>query len=64
MRALIYDPDTAHGVRFDEIDEPRPQASQALIKVETASLTSASSPSLPGKCAQARSSARTRPGSW
>ena len=38
MRALIYDPDTAHGVRFDEIDEPRPQASQALIKVETASL--------------------------
>lgn len=38
MRALIYDPDAAQGVRFDEIDEPRPRASQVLIKVVTASL--------------------------
>lgn len=38
MRALIYDPAAARGVRFAEIDEPRPQKRQALIKVETASL--------------------------
>lgn len=38
MRALIYDPDAAHGVRFDEVDEPRPRQSQAVIKVEAASL--------------------------
>ncbi|MEU0569379.1 zinc-binding dehydrogenase [Nonomuraea sp. NPDC005983] len=38
MRALVYDPDAARGVRFAEVDEPRPLASQALIKVEVASL--------------------------
>jgi NADPH2:quinone reductase len=38
MRALVYDPDAAHGVRFAEVDEPRPRRSQALIKVEAASL--------------------------
>ncbi|MEU7747140.1 zinc-binding dehydrogenase [Nonomuraea sp. NPDC049158] len=38
MRALIYDPDTAHGVRFGEVDEPQPHPFQALIKVEAASL--------------------------
>ncbi|WP_433475471.1 zinc-binding dehydrogenase [Spirillospora sp. CA-142024] len=38
MRALVYDPDTVRGVRFDELDEPCPTPSQALIKVEVASL--------------------------
>ncbi|GAA3648127.1 zinc-binding dehydrogenase [Nonomuraea antimicrobica] len=38
MRALIYDPDAARGVRFGEVDEPQPRESQALIKVEAASL--------------------------
>ncbi|MFC5184739.1 zinc-binding dehydrogenase [Actinomadura harenae] len=38
MRALVYDPTTAHGVRFDEIDEPRPGPSEVLIRVEAASL--------------------------
>ncbi|MEO3875263.1 zinc-binding dehydrogenase [Nonomuraea sp. B12E4] len=38
MRALVYDPEAAHGVRFAEVEEPEPRASEALIEVEAASL--------------------------
>lgn len=38
MRALVYDPDAVRGVAFAEVDDPDPAPSQALIKVETASL--------------------------
>lgn len=38
MRALVYAPDAVHGVRFAEIDEPSPGPSEALIRVDAASL--------------------------
>ncbi|MEU8119712.1 zinc-binding dehydrogenase [Spirillospora sp. NPDC049024] len=38
MRALVYDPDAPQGVRFGEVEEPRPGPSQALVRVEAAAL--------------------------
>jgi len=38
MKALVYDPDAAHGLHFSEVAEPRPSPSQALIGVEAAAL--------------------------
>lgn len=38
MKAVIYDPGTARGVRFTDAEEPEPGPSQALVKVEAMSL--------------------------
>ncbi|RJO76984.1 alcohol dehydrogenase [Nocardia panacis] len=38
MRALVYDPAAEFGVRFDEVDEPRPESSQAVIDVQAAAV--------------------------
>jgi NADPH:quinone reductase len=38
MRALVYDPDAAQGLRLAEVPEPQPEASQVLVEVGATSL--------------------------
>jgi NADPH:quinone reductase len=38
MRALVYDPDAPHDLRLGEAPDPRPAASQVMIRVAAASL--------------------------
>ncbi len=64
MRALVHDPDAAHGLRVGEAPDPEPGPSEALVQVSAVSLNFADLAFLrdrhaPGAVAGFDASART-----